>query len=91
MIALLRELHAEGGLTPPQAALLARRRPSEELYDTWVDPYETVNLANSPGHQDVLKRLRETLEAWIEEAGDQGRTAEAPEIIERLADLRKQE
>jgi len=75
---LLKELHAQGKLTPPQAFLCQPRMPAEELYDLEKDPFEINNLANSPEHQDVLKRLRSVLEQWIEEANDQGRVAEPP-------------
>ncbi len=75
---LLKELHAQGKLTPPQAFLCQPRMPAEELYDLEKDPFEINNLANSPEHQDVLTRLRSVLEQWIEEANDQGRVAEPP-------------
>lgn len=82
VIRLMRELHAEGKLTPVQAALLAPRRPAEELYDLANDPYETRNLADSPDHQEIRKRMRAALDAWIESTDDQGRFPEDPKVIE---------
>ena len=82
---LLKELHAQGKLTPAQAALCAPTMPDEELYDTDADPFEIHNLAQStdPAHQAALKRLRTALEKWIEDTNDQGRIAESTETIDR--------
>jgi arylsulfatase A-like enzyme len=80
---LLKELHAQGKLTPPQEFLCAPTMPEEELYDLQTDPHEIKNLAKSPEHQEVLKRLRAALEKWIEETNDQGKTPEPPEGAER--------
>src|SRR5207237_5649361 len=77
---LLKELDAEGKLTPLQKFLTAPTMPEEELYDELADPYETVNLVSSPQHQAVLTELRDTLERWIDESNDQGRQLEPPEI-----------
>ncbi|MEO6786913.1 MAG: sulfatase, partial [Chthoniobacteraceae bacterium] len=77
----LKELHAQGRLTPAQEFLCQPRMPDEELYDLDTDPHEIKNLAAStaPEHQATLKRLRNVLEKWIEEVGDQGRVFESPE------------
>lgn len=83
VIALIRQLHAEGKLTPVQAVLTAPGMPAEELYDLQNDPHEIHNLAGSRKHRDILKRLRAALERWIEDSNDQGRTPEPPEILER--------
>jgi arylsulfatase A-like enzyme len=76
---LLKKLHAEGKLTPPQEFLCQSRMPDEELYDLQTDPHQIHNLALSdqPGPQAALKRLRGVLEKWIEESNDQGRFPEA--------------
>ena len=73
---LLKELHAQGKLTPAQEFLCQPRMPDEELYDLESDPWEIRNLAASeqPEHRAALARLRGVLEQWIEESGDQGRT-----------------
>jgi arylsulfatase A-like enzyme len=77
----MRELFAEGKLDAAQARPFLPSRPPEELYDLQEDPYELVNLADSPAHQGTLRRLRSKLEAWIEETGDLGAIPE-PELAE---------
>lgn len=77
---VMRKLHEEGKLTPVQARLLAPTRPREELYDLRRDPYETVNLAESPELRGTLARLRTALDRWIEETNDQGRVPEDPAV-----------
>lgn len=80
---LLKELHAQGKLTPIQNVLCAPHMPEEELYDLEHDGYEIKNLANSTEHADVLKRLRSRLEQWIDETHDQGRELEPVELAAR--------
>lgn len=79
---LLKELNAQGRLTPMQAALCAPRMPDEELYDVRADPHETVNLATSdkPEHRAAATRLRDALERWIRDTGDMGQILEPPEV-----------
>jgi N-sulfoglucosamine sulfohydrolase len=80
---LLKQLDAQGKLTPMQKVLTAPTMPAEELYDLDNDPHEIANLATSdkPEHQVVLKRLREALERWIEETDDQGRVFETASVV----------
>lgn len=75
---LLPKLHAEGKLTPAQAAMCQPTMPEEELYDLETDPHELNNLARSsnPTHQAALKNLRGVLTKWIEDTNDQGRHTE---------------
>ncbi|MCA9204380.1 MAG: sulfatase-like hydrolase/transferase, partial [Planctomycetales bacterium] len=82
MIGLMRELHEQGKLDAVQDPLFDMTMPDEELYMIDDDPYEIHNLAEStdPQHQAALKRLRTALDGWIEDAADQGRTAEDPQI-----------
>jgi len=80
---LLKELHAAGKLTPVQEVLCAPTMPEEELYDLADDPFEIKNLATSPEHREVIKRLRAALEKWIEDTNDQGRQLEPPELAAR--------
>ncbi len=79
---LLKELHAQGKLTPVQEFLTASHMPAEELYDLEKDPHEINNLVNSkdPEHQAVLARLSGVLEKWLVESNDQGRIPEPPEV-----------
>jgi N-sulfoglucosamine sulfohydrolase len=80
---LLPQLHAEGKLTTPQAALCQSTMPEEELYDMEADPFELNNLAQSSrvAHQAALKNLRAVLTKWIEDTNDQGRRMESLEEL----------
>ena len=77
---LLKQLHAEGTLTPAQEFLCQPRMPEEELYDLQSDTFEIHNLAKAGTREQPgeLKRLRAVLEKWIEDTNDQGRIAEPP-------------
>jgi uncharacterized sulfatase len=67
-----RRLEAEGKLSGVQAFFMRHTKPVEELYDTLTDPYEQVNLADSPGHQEVLKRMRAGHLDWARRTLDLG-------------------
>ena len=69
-------LHMEDKLEGPQK-LMFGSRPAEELYDTENDPWETNNLADDPAHAADLQRMRDVLDAWIDEVGDLGRIPES--------------
>lgn len=83
ILPLMRELHAKGKLSGPPAALMDMRGPSEELYDTEVDPHEIRNLVDSPGADDrkALSRLSAALDTWMTETGDRGAIAEPPDVV----------
>jgi uncharacterized sulfatase len=68
----LRRLNAEGKLIGPPALFFRETKPVEELFDTEADPHEIQNLADSPAHQAILRRLRAAHEAWRKETGDLG-------------------
>ena len=76
MLNLMKELHAQGKLTPVQALFMAPRKPDEELYDVRNDPYEVNNLATSPEHRQTLKKMRAILDKWIKDTSDMGQFAE---------------
>jgi N-sulfoglucosamine sulfohydrolase len=80
---LIKELNAQGQLTPVQAALAAPTMPKEELYDLNADPHETNNLALRSDFQSTRLRLRGVLEKWIEESRDQGRDLEPLDLVAR--------
>jgi len=84
-----RRLHQAGKLTGPQKLFFRKVKPKEELYDVVADPHEIDNLAASPDHQGVLKKMRALLDKWIEDTGDLGGTPE-DELIERMWPGRKQ-
>src|SRR4051794_25695891 len=77
---LLKELDAQGKLTPLQKFLTAPSMPPEELYDEIADPYETKNLATSPEYRSALLELRGAVDRWIDESNDQGKQLEPPAI-----------
>jgi arylsulfatase A-like enzyme len=72
---LLKELHAQGKLTPPQEFLCQSHMPPEELYNLETDSDEIHNLAESKSPQDQaeLKKLRAALDRWTVETGDPGK------------------
>jgi arylsulfatase A-like enzyme len=80
---LLKELSADGKLSPVQNVLCAPHMPPQELYDLESDPYEIRNLLESADHAVVLNRLRAVLEKWIDDTNDQGRQLEPPELARR--------
>ncbi|MGM0489741.1 MAG: sulfatase-like hydrolase/transferase, partial [Planctomycetota bacterium] len=59
-------------LTPAQAHYVADTRPVEELYDVVADPWNENNLAESPDHQKVLRRMRNALRKWMLDLRDAG-------------------
>jgi len=82
IIGLMRDLHDQGKLTGPPAALMAPNRPREELYDLQEDPWETRNLIDSPDHTEIRTRLSKTLDAWINRIDDQGQTPEPKKVVD---------
>jgi len=81
---LLKELDAQGKLTPAQKFLTAPTMPPEELYDLRKDPYEIHNLVESadPADRAELTKLRGVLGKWIEETHDQGAVFEPKEVAD---------
>jgi len=74
-LTMMADLEALRGRELPRPELwqcASLQRPREELYDSASDPWEVHDLAASEDHAEVLARLREVLELWIEETGDLG-------------------
>ena len=46
------------------------QRPEFELYDIAADPYESTNLADSSGHQDILEKYQAKLKAMQQAMDD---------------------
>jgi uncharacterized sulfatase len=84
-----RKLNSEGKLTGPQKFFFEHPKPDEELYDIENDPHEVNNLAISPGHQHILKKMKAALEAWMKETSDLGAIPE-DKLIERMWPGRRQ-
>lgn len=59
---------------PDAAALVDSyyRRPAEELYDLADDPDETINRIEDPAYAESLAELRNRLDDWMAEQGDDG-------------------
>jgi arylsulfatase A-like enzyme len=73
----LRELHAQGKLSPLQEELLfSPTRPPEELYDVTADPFETRNLSADPRYRVTLESLRARLDRWRLDTRDPGPESE---------------
>ena len=83
----LRRVHALGKLPPAAERFMADHKPVEELYDLTTDPHEVRNLANSPKHRSILKRMREAHLEWVLETRDLGLLPE-PEIVRREEQLK---
>jgi uncharacterized sulfatase len=73
---LMKDLYAQGKLTPAQALFCAPTKPAEELYDIQADPDELNNLAALPRHQKALKNMRHLLDKWIKDTDDKGQYPE---------------
>jgi arylsulfatase A-like enzyme len=82
ILTALREYHRAGKLNEVQELLFREQRPPEELYDLDRDPYEIHNLAGDAAHASTLRKLRDRLDTWMEESGDQGRTPESESMYD---------
>jgi len=68
--AALDSLRREGRLSPIQADVFLTPRPAEELYQPDRDPFQQLNLASVPEHEQALVELRQVLQSWMEQTGD---------------------
>jgi uncharacterized sulfatase len=66
-----KKLYDDGRLKPPQT-FFWQTKPAEELYDVQSDPHEVNNLAGSPAHQEVLKRMRQAQQEHARQVRDVG-------------------
>jgi len=89
VLRLMKRLYIQKKLTPEQALFFAPKRPYEELYDLQNDPHEMNNLADNPKFEEKLIELRQILDAWIEETGDQGEIPEDPAVVESYLERMK--
>lgn len=70
----------------PAAKIVGRyyHRPAEELYDLRSDPLEQHNLAADSQHNETLRQLRDELDAWLQQQGDEGLETERNLHIEKV-------
>ncbi len=83
MMREMKTLAEAGALDPVQALFFRSERPAEELFDTWTDPEEVVDLAGEPAAQATLVRMRAALDAWLASSPDLGALPET-ELRERF-------
>jgi len=62
-----------------------KTKPTEELFDLKADPWEVNNLADSPKHQEILRRMRAANRRHLLETRDTGFLPEG-EMIARAGD-----
>ena len=82
MLELLK-LRDEGELDSIQQLWFREKKDPEELFDCNNDPHELKNLAGDPAYADHLEELREEMDRWIEEIGDQPNLPEK-ELLDQL-------
>ena len=63
-----------------------RPKPSEELYDTWEDPDNVINLIDDPNYSGIANELSQELSRWQKEKRDLGLLPEC-ERAKRAEDL----
>tara|TARA_R110002096_G_scaffold147671_22_gene307830 strand:- start:31763 stop:33646 length:1884 start_codon:yes stop_codon:yes gene_type:complete len=69
------DLYQQGKLNPVQAQFW-QTKPAEELYDLENDPHETVNLAESADHAEILAEMRQAHAEWSATIKDVGLLSE---------------
>ena len=61
-------------VTPEWKYVHRYQHPTNELYDRQADPDETQNLADNPAYAEVVRDLRERMEAWYARYEDPARS-----------------
>ena len=82
-MAELWRLYEANQLTAVQAQYFKPQRSPEELYDTFNDPEEVVNLAENPAHRSDLLRMRAVLDEYMRSTRDYSDVSEA-EMVEEM-------
>ncbi|MDA7673202.1 sulfatase [Verrucomicrobiales bacterium] len=86
----LRELFAEGKLTPVQASYHSHAaRPKEELYELESDPHQVNNLAKNPKFASVMTEHRDALTSWIKATDDKGQYPASEAELKAVFDYAK--
>jgi len=60
-----------------------QHRPAEELYDCETDPWNRHNVIEDPALAAVREELRQRLDAWMTQQGDEGQATEM-KALERM-------
>jgi N-sulfoglucosamine sulfohydrolase len=76
----LRQLYADGELSPKLTEIYFGQRPAEELYDVRNDPSQLTNLVGNSKFSQELDRHRELLDEWLAK-GDAGEGEESHEEL----------
>lgn len=58
--------------------------PKEELYDLMLDPTESNNLSNDPSYKEILEKMRDELDNWMEKTDDLLKKGEIPKPKEAV-------
>lgn len=58
------EAHHRAGNTDSVTGRFFQKKPVEELYDTWQDPYSIRNLAGDFEYKEILAQMRRRLREW---------------------------
>ena len=74
------QAYLEGRCNETQS-IFWQAKPSEELYDVTIDPWEVNNLASDPAYTDVLERMRKANSTWVRETRDPGFMPEGQMLI----------
>ena len=76
------EAHHKAGETDAVTGRFFRKKPTEELYDTWHDPYSVHNLADDAMHKTIVVQMRKRLRNWQQKHFDAGLLPET-EMVRR--------
>ncbi len=79
--AVWRKLYDAGKLNEAQSLFWKTPKSPEELYDLQTDPDEVTNLAASPAHQEVLKKLRAAQQDLARNIRDVGFVPEGERLV----------
>jgi len=79
----MQALRSADKLTPDQQDCFTNPRPTEELYDTHLDPHELKNVAADPAYAEHLERLRKRLVVWKRDNRDTPPAQLSPDEFDR--------
>jgi len=71
-------LYKNGKLSADQSRFMMPKRPKEELYDLYTDPFELNNLTSNPDYKGILEEMNNVLNKWIINTDDKGEIPEDP-------------